>query len=209
MTELLLGHSMYHMAPFSLRENFGTFLNSVGLVGTAVEIGVHQGYFAVQLLGRWNGRRYYGVDPWLDSIEGYDQKQIDTLMDYWKGGGKRSGPARTKDKVIAQNMLQPFSHRVTLLQKTSAEAASVVPDGIDFVYIDGNHRRPYVLQDIQLWWPKIISGGILAGHDIHCNSDWAHEIEPAVREFFEPLDIPVYLVSETARHPWSWYACKP
>jgi hypothetical protein len=49
---------------------------------------------------------------------------------------------------------------------TSEEAAPKIPDGsLDFAYIDANHAYEYVKRDIELWWPKIRDGGMLAGHD--------------------------------------------
>jgi cephalosporin hydroxylase len=34
-----------------------------------------------------------------------------------------------------------------------------------FVFIDGNHQLDAVAADIDAWLPKVMSGGILAGHD--------------------------------------------
>jgi len=39
------------------------------------------------------------------------------------------------------------------------------PRSLDFAYIDGDHRFPYVAQDIYYWFWKIKKGGVLAGHD--------------------------------------------
>ena len=40
-------------------------------------------------------------------------------------------------------------------------------DFIDMIYIDGDHRYDYVINDIKLWLPKIKKGGIIAGHDYY------------------------------------------
>ena len=48
---------------------------------------------------------------------------------------------------------------------TSHEASSVVPDNLDFVFIDGDHSYKAVLLDLNDWVPKIRSGGLLIGHD--------------------------------------------
>jgi predicted O-methyltransferase YrrM len=61
--------------------------------------------------------------------------------------------------------LHPYGDRVVLLRTTSKKAVQGVPSSLDFVFIDGNHAEEYVAQDIELWEPKISSGGLLFGHD--------------------------------------------
>ena len=51
---------------------------------------------------------------------------------------------------------------------------------LDFVFIDGSHKYPDVLLDIESWAPKVKPGGMLAGHDFD------HEgVERAVREYHD------------------------
>lgn len=53
-----------------------------------------------------------------------------------------------------------------ILRLTSEDAAPKIPDNsLDFAYIDANHNYESVKQDLDLWWPKVKEGGILAGHD--------------------------------------------
>lgn len=48
----------------------------------------------------------------------------------------------------------------------SVVAAKLYEDNsLDFVFIDGDHRRENVLSDLNAWWPKVRPGGVLAGHD--------------------------------------------
>lgn len=37
---------------------------------------------------------------------------------------------------------------------------------VDFVWLDGCHEKPHVLQEIRSLWPKLAPGGIIAGHDV-------------------------------------------
>ena len=49
---------------------------------------------------------------------------------------------------------------------TSEQASNLFADNsLDFVYIDGNHKYEYVLQDLNLWYPKVKQGGYLMGDD--------------------------------------------
>lgn len=55
---------------------------------------------------------------------------------------------------------------INMIRKWSKDAAELFEDNsLDFVYIDGDHRPEFVKEDIELWWPKIKKGGIIAGHD--------------------------------------------
>jgi len=39
------------------------------------------------------------------------------------------------------------------------------PWSCDLLYIDGDHRRPAIDVDIELWFPKVKPGGVIAFHD--------------------------------------------
>ncbi len=57
-------------------------------------------------------------------------------------------------------------YNVRWLMTTSVKAApSVEDESLDFVYIDGNHSYDFITQDLQAWYPKVRSGGIVSGHD--------------------------------------------
>jgi hypothetical protein len=48
----------------------------------------------------------------------------------------------------------------------SIDALEDIPDeSLDFIYIDGNHALPYVIQDIYEWNRKVRKGGCISGHD--------------------------------------------
>ncbi len=56
--------------------------------------------------------------------------------------------------------------RFRLLKMSTAEAAAELQDdSFDFVFIDADHSMKAVLTDLDLYWPKIKKGGIIAGHD--------------------------------------------
>ena len=58
-------------------------------------------------------------------------------------------------------------NRTVFIQKTSDDCARIIPNNLDFVYIDGDHSYEQVKKDIENYFPKVRIGGILAGHDIN------------------------------------------
>lgn len=64
------------------------------------------------------------------------------------------------------NAIQPFAHKVTCMRMYSLVAVKTFPNrSLDAVYIDANHSRPHIDNDIEAWYPKVRYDGVLAGHD--------------------------------------------
>ena len=49
--------------------------------------------------------------------------------------------------------------------KTSEDAARDFHDPVELIFIDGVHQYDYVKLDFELWFPKVLEGGIMAFHD--------------------------------------------
>ena len=167
-----------------VRETFPEFLKSIGCK-TGAEIGVHRGgytrMFAEQLTGT-----FYAIDPWVcwpDNIctgGAYRQKS-------YPGSIEKTEEARQ----AAHNRLEKFNH-VKILRQTSVQASITVPDdSLDMVYIDGNHKYPYVVIDLLSYWTKLRNGGIMSGHDLNFST-----VTKAVEEFVAKLKIPYWYVME-------------
>ena len=76
-------------------------------------------------------------------------------------------PQSTLDQMYF-TCLQKFQndHHVKILRSLSKEASSFFADKIfDFIYIDAAHDYESMYDDLNYWWPKLKSGGILSGHD--------------------------------------------
>jgi predicted O-methyltransferase YrrM len=80
---------------------------------------------------------------------------------------------------MAEDRLSIFRVRTKLdfLPMLTTEAASHVPNNIDFIYIDARHDYCGVKEDIETWWPKLIPGGFMAGHDYLTDSE-VHALTP-------------------------------
>lgn len=118
----------------------------------AAEIGVWKGHTSVELLKAFDNMVLYCVDPWENSPSNPTMiKTVDELKDA---------------RIECLKLLAPYADRVKALMLTSQQASKLVADGVlDFAYIDACHLYESVKQDINLWWPKVRSGGILCGHD--------------------------------------------
>ena len=125
----------------------------------AVEVGVFKAQFSKHLLENWPGKLWL-VDPWraFDDEEGYidssNHKEHQTAY------------------LEAMQNIEGYESRAFMLRGLSSDMSSRFEDGsLDLVYIDGNHAYEWVKEDIELWWPKLKPGGILAGHD-YLDMDW-------------------------------------
>ena len=129
-------------------------------------------------LGAWKGRStaFMAVEI---ANSGKDIKFY--TVDHWSG--TRSEGAQENDEdvragllydVFLDNIRQVKSY-VCPIRSDSAQASQQFADySIDFVYVDAEHTFSAVKRDIELWWPKLKVGGVLAGDDWcffdeHCN----------------------------------------
>lgn len=56
--------------------------------------------------------------------------------------------------------------RFTLLRESTVNASiEIENDSQDFIFVDADHSMKAVLKDLDHYWPKLKSGGIMAGHD--------------------------------------------
>lgn len=75
-------------------------------------------------------------------------------------------------------------------------------DSLGFVYIDGQHHYEAVIADIKAWLPKVMVGGVLAGHDYHMAA-----VAVAVRDELETKYRHI-VYSTTREEGRSWYMMK-
>lgn len=117
-----------------------------------VEIGVERGFYA-EMICKFNPQlKLYAIDPW-NAYEGYrdhtNQEGLERLYGY------------------AKRRLEPMEN-CEIIKDFSMEAVKKFDDdSVDFVYIDGNHELPYLINDIIQWSRKVKLGGIVAGHDYY------------------------------------------
>ena len=125
--------------------------------GKGVEIGVFKGHFSKVILSKWGGTLY--------------------MVDVWRGLGDeyedRSNHNDHSDAFLnTMKNIEGYEDRGVMIRATSKVASEIFEDeSLDFVYIDANHAYDFVVEDINLWFPKLKKGGIFAGHD-YLGMDW-------------------------------------
>jgi len=112
--------------------------------------------------------KFYTVDTFLGEVNAVDQQDI-----VKKEGGNIYN--RFLNNMKEADVLD----YVTPLMITSEEASKLFNDNnFDFIFIDAEHLYDFVKQDLTNWYPKLKTGGILAGHD------YREGVQQAVDEFF-------------------------
>ena len=121
------------------------------------EIGVDRGMFTFHARRYWPQAVMHLVDPWED-YAGYADPS----------GGKTfngQGEANSRMKSVTDRF--GSDPMVRIWRHMSGDAAELVPDQLDLVFIDANHSYKYAKSDIELWLPKVRNGGLLTGHDYY------------------------------------------
>lgn len=129
--------------------------------GHVVEVGCFKGcsssYLAVEIANSGKTIQFDCVDHFQGSPE------------HQAGGVVEDGDvvAGRLQEVFVENM-RPVENFYNIKAMNSVDAAATYADAsLDFVFIDAAHEYEDVIADLQAWLPKVKSGGIFAGHDIH------------------------------------------
>jgi len=119
-----------------------------------------------------NGRSLIGCEIGVD--KGYNLKNIiEVLKPQWMYAVDITFKNLTfKDK------------KTSYIEEPSMDAKGLIPDGLDFVYIDGDHSLDSVYNDIVNYYPKVKKDGIIGGHDFKFFS-----VRRAVYRFFDVKDV--------------------
>jgi predicted O-methyltransferase YrrM len=147
-----------------------------------VEIGTWLGksasYMAVEIANSGKNIKFDCIDTWSGSEEHKNYTEIVTDSLY---------------KNFLKN-IEPVKKFINPIRTDSLKGAELYDNNsLDFVFIDASHDYENVKKDINAWYPKVKSGGILAGHDYH--HTWEGVI-CAVDEFLKNQKYEKYIFSE-------------
>ena len=173
---------------------FDEWAKDVPSNGVIVELGSLLGRSAGALCAALerNGKTgvtVYCIDRW--PLVGQDHswcKQFPRLWTDYKGNPMAAFVVNTMSCRPVPKIMQ-YDVRVA--------ARLFKPGSVWAVYIDADHSYDGMVQTIPAWWPRIVTGGRLGGHD-YC-SEWPGVVQ-AVDETFQ---------TAIARYGISWEARKP
>lgn len=147
------------------------------------EIGVFKGENAESILTTLNIKQLYLIDPY----EPYTNVAEDEVI-----------LNHALDECLLR-LYDKFKTKITFLLTKSEDAVNDIPNNLDFVYIDGDHKYNMVKKDIQNYYPKLRRGGILGGHDYYAMS----EVCKAVDEWVKRMHHKLYVKNA------DWWIVKP
>lgn len=157
--------------------------------GTGAELGVAAGDFSERILKRSKCDHLYSIDMWA--------------------GDRGHGVDQYREAIIR---LAPYRTRNSILRMRFDEALSLFDDhSLDFLYVDGYaHDGELNGQTFRDWFPKLRSGGIIAGDDYH--ADWPL-VMTAVDRFVAENRLELHVIdcseeSWNSKYP-TWFAMKP
>lgn len=127
-----------------------------------VEVGTDTGINARELLLSRPDLFLWTVDPYLP-CPGYeyhkDPGRAIALRHYEERVGEFIKAGRTRHLKLPS--VQAARHLSGgLIHEGETRCLS-----LDFVYLDGDHSAGAVKEDLEAWWPLLLSGGMMAGHD--------------------------------------------
>lgn len=161
------------------------------LVG--VEVGVAEGLNSRDLLDA-GLRMLYMVDNWKTIPGQY-------------GDGASEQEWHDKNHKEAMERVAAFPKRYTVLKGMSVPMADYVPNSsVGAVYLDGDHTKPGVRNDLNAYWGKLVPGGIMAGHD-YLNSNYG--VNEAVKEFAAEHGLQIHDIPEHKDEDSGFWFQKP
>lgn len=126
--------------------------NNKGAKLIGAEIGTYRGDNAASIMKTLPMKRFFIIDPYEAYEEYADEKNIQRELN--------------EALRVARRRMSRYKDKVVFIRKKSLYAHNDIPDNLDFVYIDGNHDYESVKKDMEIYFEKLKSGGVLAGHDI-------------------------------------------
>ena len=129
------------------------YIQKLDKVEVTCELGIWTGCSTIYLLDNFASiKRHVCADPYLTYTDspgaGAPQSVYDEFFQTW----------------LANRSLH--DNRIEFHKTSSADLAPLLEDDLfDFIFVDGDHSREGVYRDLSLYYPKVRSGGIIAGHD--------------------------------------------
>lgn len=186
--------SVFNKRQIQYRRQLPKLMKALNLPMIATELGVAEANHANDLLN--NGiELLYAVDVWLH-------------IPNTTGDGNSPSSWHDGNLIQAKEKLCKHGDKVKILRGYTSEMTWMVPDNCcGLVYIDAAHDLENVRADIKNYWPKLVSGGIMAFHDFVDIPSYG--VKQAVYEWAGEHDLAVYFISEDKAEDGGAYFFKP
>jgi hypothetical protein len=163
------------------RTQLPELLKHFNLPLTGIELGSAEGYSAFDFM-RAGMEELTLVDLWA-KIEGHS------------GDGGNENEWHNRNYDIATGRLAVYGDKVKFLRGLTGEMAAHIPDNsVSLVYVDADHSFEGVWADINNYWPKLVSGGIMGFHDFENVIDY--KVKDAVMKFANENGLEVHSIPE-------------
>lgn len=149
------------------------------------EIGVCHGFTTKYFLENIpNIEKIYAVDSYPSFVDWDGTRVTSERQEFTKRG--------------CFDRLSSFSDKIVFSYSNSVEfAANLKDNSLDFIFIDGDHSYDATLKDCELYWSKVKSGGLFAGHDINLDT-----VNRAVVTFLSNLKIENEKIKVVENNAW-------
>ena len=174
---------------FNYSETYDMIVDQIPDDGKIVEIGSFLGrsthYLATSLMNaNKENVKIYCVDTFEGSSEHVNLKLPKDFFSIFKENLKF---------FIGREMVIPCQGR-----SDSEDILNKFEDGsIDYIMVDGAHEHEPVLDDIENWWPKLKSDGVMLGDDFDLES-----VSEAVRQMMTKLNTEGFSVNGSREQTW-------
>jgi len=157
-----------------------------------VELGVAEGLFSRDIMRDFKPSMHYLVDLWETANLPGDV------------GSEQSWHNANYENVL--KLMEPFTN-YKILRGLTVQMSGHIPDNsVDLVYIDACHSYECVRDDINAYWDKLKSGGVMAFHDYEMSH---YGVKQAVAEFAYAKRLNVELIPENEPKDAGAYFIKP
>jgi hypothetical protein len=167
---------------FTFPELYKNIISIYGNNSHFVEVGTWLGksasFMAVEIINSGKTIKFDCVDTWKGSEEHINEKVV------------------LEDNLYESFLIniEPVKNIINPIRKPSIEASTLYEDNsLDFVFLDAAHDYVNVKNDIDSWYPKVKSGGVLAGHDY--TASWVGVVD-AVNDFLKTKKYSLYINQE-------------
>jgi hypothetical protein len=170
----------YNTMEIKFRSELGRLLEYFNLPRIVAELGCAEGLYSKQIC-EWGIDRFFMIDNW-ETIKG----QVGD------GGVDNSWHSKNYGEAVAR--VKPWEDKVTIMKGLTKETIPIIPDNyLGMVYIDAAHDYDNVLNDLKLSFPKVVSGGIISGHDY---LNMSYGVNKAVNDFCKSKGLQINLVPD-------------